>query len=263
MIKMAQLLKFKGVQELRAHIPDLHSPARTTWIGILAIGTFGLTTIFFIFVKQYIPEWSLDGQVIIITLGFLLLRMFFTHKNAYMLRYGKLAYRNAFLRFVLPGLALVFASVAHIGYMPGPTLPRLWWTSLFPIAGWYFVLLGATLWIRSILAFGFDYLTMLYVYYPEKSHRVDNNIYAVIRHPVYAGVLRLSIGLALLNGNAFSLFFGLLLLPFGLTAWIRLVEERELIERFGSGYAEYRKTTPAFWPRLRDLGKFFSFILKG
>jgi len=257
------MLKFKGVQELRAHVPDFSSPARIIWIGVLAMGAFSLTTIFFIFVKRYIPDWSLDGQVIIITLGFLLMRMFFTHKKTYMLRYGELAYRNAFFHFALPGLALVFASVAHIGYMPGPTLPRLWWTSLFPIAGWYFVLLGATLWIRAILAFGIDYLTMLYVYYPEKSRRVDNNIYAVIRHPVYAGVLRLGIGLALLNGNAFSLFFGLLLLPFGLTAWTRLVEERELIERFGSDYAEYRKTIPAFWPRLRDLGQFFSFILKG
>jgi len=89
------------------------------------------------------------------------------------------------------------------------------------------------------------------------------NIYAVIRHPVYAGVLRLGMGLALLNGNAFSLFFGLLLSPLALTSWVRLVEERELIERFGSGYIEYRKETPAFWPRPRDLKKFFRFVLKG
>ena len=92
---------------------------------------------------------------------------------------------------------------------------------------------------------------------------MSNSIYAVVRHPVYGGGLRLGIGLALLNGNAFALFFGLLLLPLGLTAWVRLVEERELIERFGSGYAEYRKATPAFWPRPRDLGKFFHFVLKG
>jgi len=153
--------------------------------------------------------------------------------------------------------------VAHIGYMPGPSLPRWWWTSLLPLAGWYFVLLGITLWMRAILTFGFDNLAMLYVYFPEKSRRVDTKIYAVIRHPIYAGVLRLGIGLALLNGNAFSLFFGLLLLPLGLTGWVLLVEERELIERFGSGYVDYRNATPAFWPRLRDLKKFYSFILTG
>jgi protein-S-isoprenylcysteine O-methyltransferase Ste14 len=73
----------------------------------------------------------------------------------------------------------------------------------------------------------------------------------------------LSIGLAFLNGNAFAIFFGVLLMPLSLTAWGRLVEEQELIERFGAGYLEYRKATPAFWPRLSKLGDFFSFLLKG
>lgn len=257
------MLKVKGLQELRAHMPDLRSTTSSLLIGLLAIGIFSLTTLFFLNVNHYIPDWSLDGQVIIMTLGFLLVRMFFTHKKAYAIRYGEMAYRNAFLRFVLPGLALIFASVAYIGYMPGPILPRLWWNSLFPLLGWYFVLLGVALWIRSIFAFGLDNLTMLYVYYPEKGRRVDNNIYAVIRHPVYAGVLRLGIGLAFLNGNVFSLFFGLLLLPLAFTSWVRLVEERELIERFGSGYGEYRTEVPAFWPRPRDWIKFFRFVLKG
>lgn len=256
-------MDFKGRQELIRHFPDLRSPARSAWIGILAIGIFGLTTIFFGYVKSNIPDWSLDGQVIILTIGFLLLRMFFTNKKAYIFRYGELAYRNAFVRFVLPGLALIFAAVTHIGFMPGPPLPSTWWTSLLPIAGWYFFLIGIAVWIRSILVFGLDNMTMLYVYFPKKSRRVENSIYSVLRHPVYAGVLQISIGLALLNGNAFSIFFGLLLMPFALTAWVRLVEEIELIERFGRGYVEYRKATPAFWPRLRNLGKFYQFVLKG
>jgi len=117
--------------------------------------------------------------------------------------------------------------------------------------------------MRSIVTFGADNLAMLYVYFPQEGHRVDNSIYEVLRHPIYAGVLRLGVGLALLNGNVFAIFFGLLLMPFGLTAWVRLVEEQELLERFGTGYANYRKATPAFWPRLRYLGEFFRFLLKG
>lgn len=100
---------------------------------------------------------------------------------------------------------------------------------------------------------------MLYVYFPGKGRRVDNSIYGVLRHPVYAGALRLGLGLAFLNGN----IFGLLILPFGLTTWVRLVEEKELIERFGDGYADYRKATPAFWPHPRNLGEFFRFLIKG
>jgi len=66
----------------------------------------------------------------------------------------------------------------------------------------------------------------------------------------------------LINGNANSLAF-ILFAPLGLTGWIRLVEEKELLERFGASYAEYRKRVPAFWPKWRDLGKFFGFLLAG
>jgi len=256
-------LDIKGLNELRECVPELRSPAGGAWIGTLATGLFSLVVIFFAFVKRSIPEWSLDGQVIILTIGFLLLRMFFSNKKSFIVRYGALAYRNAFFRFVLPGLALIFAAVAHIGFMPGPSLPNLWWTALFPYLGWYFVLVGTLLWLRAVLVFEVDNLTMLYVYFPEKSHRVNSSIYSVLRHPIYGGVLRLSIGLAFLNGNAFALFCGILLMPFGLTVWVRLVEEPELIERFGPGYAKYRKKTPAFWPRLRNLGRFYHFLLKG
>jgi len=44
---------------------------------------------------------------------------------------------------------------------------------------------------------------------------------------------------------------------------VRLVEEKELIERFGQSYLDYRKRIPAFWPRPRDLGGFFKFLLSG
>ena len=128
--------------------------------------------------------------------------------------------------------------------------------------GWLMLIVGVMLWVRGISAFGMDNLALLYVYYPEEGRIVDANIYSVLRHPVYAGVLRVIIGLALLNGNANSMAF-ILFAPLGLFGWIRLVEEKELIERFGGSYLDYRKRVPAFWPRLRDLGKFFGFLLMG
>ena len=72
----------------------------------------------------------------------------------------------------------------------------------------------------------------------------------------------MGIGLALLNGNANAIAFAILI-PLGFTSWIRLVEEKELIERFGRSYIEYRNRTPAFWPHLRDLGKFYKFLFTG
>jgi len=253
-------LNIKGLKELREHVPDLRSPVRVAWIAILAIGIFSLMINFYILVNRHLPIWGPDGQIIFLAIGFLLIRLFFVKKEAYFERYGELAYRNAFGRFALPGLMLIFASVAYTGYIPGPRIPLAWWEEVRLILGWYFALIGVVLWLRAAFVFGLDNLALLYVYFPDKGRRVDRSIYDVLRHPVYAGVLRLGLGLAFLNGNIFAVIFGFLILPFGLFAWVRLVEEKELLERFGDGYAAYRRTTPAFWPRLSDLGQFWKFI---
>jgi protein-S-isoprenylcysteine O-methyltransferase Ste14 len=102
---------------------------------------------------------------------------------------------------------------------------------------------------------------MVYVYFPEEGRLVDSSIYGVLRHPIYAAALYVVIGLALLSGNWIALVFAALM-PIGLTGWVRLVEEKDLIERFPD-YSNYRLGVPAFWPRLRDLGKFLGFLLKG
>ena len=52
-------------------------------------------------------------------------------------------------------------------------------------------------------------------------------------------------------------------LPPGLTLWLRLAEEPELTERFGAAYVDYRRSTPAFWPRLKDVSRFYTFLLTG
>jgi protein-S-isoprenylcysteine O-methyltransferase Ste14 len=73
--------------------------------------------------------------------------------------------------------------------------------------------------------------------------------------------MRVGLGLALLNSGIFALSF-MPFLPLGFFGWIRLVEEKDLIERF-SDYAEYRKRTPAFWVKPQDIGKFFKFLITG
>jgi len=47
-----------------------------------------------------------------------------------------------------------------------------------------------------------------------------------------------------------------------LTGWIRLVEEKELIERFPD-YVQNRKQVPTFWVTLRDIPKFYRFLIAG
>ena len=254
-------MKFKGMDILARHVPELNSTGGKARIALYAILLFALVTAYFITTDQ-IPTWSIDSQIIIIALGFLVMSLFFSRKQTYKEKYKELAYRNAFAHYGLPGLALIMAAIVHAGYMNGPFIPTGWWTIVFFALGWLMTCIGALLWIRGVFTFGADNLALLYVYHPEEGKIIDSNIYSILRHPVYAGVLRVGIGLALLNGNANAIAFAILM-PLGLASWVYLVEEKELIERFGQSYRDYRKRTPAFWPRLRNLGTFYKFLILG
>jgi protein-S-isoprenylcysteine O-methyltransferase Ste14 len=153
----------------------------------------------------------------------------------------------------MPGLALVFGAIAHAGYMNGPFIPPGWWTIIFLVLGWFMFCIGAILWIRGILTFGADNIAMLYVYHPAEGKIIESSIYNILRHPVYAGALRVGIGLALLNGNANAI-----VLPsfpwsqVGFDSW-----KKEVIERFSPILSRLSQTHPSLLARLGDLGKFF------
>ena len=253
-------MEIKGFSKLAKHVPELLSTSGKTKLALRFAGFFFLTTAYFI-VSDQIPTWTIDSQIVIMALGYLILSRFFTRKNIFIEKYKEMAYQQTLVRFVVPGLAVIFAALAHTAYMNGPKFTQPSITITLSALGWLLVIVGATLWIRAVFAFGLDYLTMLYVYFPAESRIVNTSIYSVLRHPVYAGALRIGIGLACLNMGIYALSFAVLL-PLGLTGWIRLVEEKELLERFPD-YAEYRRNTPAFWPRINKLPTFFKFLFTG
>jgi protein-S-isoprenylcysteine O-methyltransferase Ste14 len=255
-------MNIKGIEQLRSHLPGLNS-----WSGL--IGLFGIPVLLFLFVTVFFsteditwPFWWLDGEIVIGTIGFILLTLFFRSKSEFKTRFGPQAYAKAVQRFVFPGLAIIFAVVARFGYIPGPEIPRFLWFPVMPILGWLLIVIGAALWLRAVQTLGVDALAMLYVYHPEESRMVDQSIYRIVRHPVYGAALRIAFGLALVNGTWFGLTCSLVF-ALGLWTWVRLVEEKELHERFGSEYVDYRKRVPAFWPRWRDLGGFVTFLISG
>lgn len=253
-------MQLKGFDTLARRVPELNSAGGRLKIAAYFFGVFALITTYFILTDQ-IPTWTIDSQIVVMALGYLILSRFFTQKKKLIEKYGSDAYRQAFGRFALPGLATVFASIAHIAYMNGPKFTHPTLTTIFTWLGWVFVVIGAILWLRSAFTFGFDNIAMLYVYFPGEGRIVNSNIYGVLRHPVYAGVVRLGIGLALLNGGIYPLTFALLL-PLGFFGWVRLVEEREIIERIPA-YAEYRKKVPALFPRPNRIPAFFKFLFTG
>ena len=253
-------MELKGFTELARRVPELDSTEGKTRFAFRFFGFFILTTVYFI-ISDQIPTWTLDSQIVVMALGYLLLNRFFTQRKKYIDTYQDTAYRHAFLRFVVPGLAVIFSALVHIAYMNGPKFTQPTITTIFTILGLLLIFIGAVLCIRSATIFGLDYLTMLYVYFPEEGRIVNSSIYSILRHPIYAGVLQIAIGLACLNMGIYALVFAVLL-PLGVTGWVRLVEEKELLQRIPI-FVEYRQQVPAFFPKIKHLPTFFKFLLTG
>ena len=114
------------------------------------------------------------------------------------------------------------------------------------------VLFAAGMYVRAQVARLLSWSTIFGL--PEVSasrgpgHLVTEGIYSRVRHPRYVGI-----GLGILGGALFSNYLASYLLAAaylpGIYA-IVLLEERELRERFGSAYVEYRESVPRFFPRL-------------
>ncbi len=249
------------MKHLKSHVPELGS-GRGWIIAAMALAAFLLASAALGFIDRLWPAWSGVGQVALILLGFLWTAPFFWRRREYRQRWGDLAYRNAFGRHVLIGLPMIFAAVIHTVYLPGERIASGAALTVLGIMAVYFFATGFLLWLRAAFTFGFDNLAMLYVYFPEKGRLVASSIYAVIRHPVYSGVIRMGLALGLWRATGFSIGFGLFM-PVGLGLWLRLVEEPELVERFGDGYVRYQRRVPAFWPRAKEIGKFLRFLFEG
>lgn len=258
---MTAQTRIRGVNKLVAHVPDFGAGFRPI-IGLIALLSFAAATVMMVAIDQLWPASTGFGQIAAIIIGFVLAGQFFWRRQAYRAKWGALAYRNAFVRFILSGPPMIFAALAHNAYLPGARLLLGWAGTAVLILGLFLFVSGLVLWVRSILTFGIDNLAMLYVYFPNEGQMVNSSIYSVIRHPVYSAVAHLGLALGLWRGTWFSIAFGLFM-PVGLLIWLRFVEEPELIERFGDGYAAYRRKVPAFWPRVQNWKKFFRFLITG
>ena len=81
-------------------------------------------------------------------------------------------------------------------------------------------------------------------------HVVDTGPYAIVRHPIYTGVITAAIGLAIARGSNWSLF-GVLLIVAGF--WIKArLEERFLRTELGAdAYDAYARRTAMLVPYLK------------
>jgi protein-S-isoprenylcysteine O-methyltransferase Ste14 len=74
--------------------------------------------------------------------------------------------------------------------------------------------------------------------------------YHYCRNPMTLGTAVFYVGVAIWLGSISAVGLGLVY-PVGILIYIKLIEERELQERFGSQYLEYKERTPFLIPHLR------------
>ncbi len=232
---------------------ELSSPAKSLLLMIVIAVVALATRVFFDAVDGLFVGSTLISQAIVLWLGLAIVAQLIVRRRIFRARWGERAFSIAFRWCAIPGLTFVAMGIAHFVLIEGArVVPRE--IALIPYV--YLLVTGLVLWFRALMVFGIDNLSMMYVYFPNESRLVSSNVYSVLRHPIYSGVIRVAFALVLWNGSAFALFASFFV-PITMLAWLRWVEERELIERFGEGYRAYRARVPAFfnfnprtWPTL-------------
>ena len=78
--------------------------------------------------------------------------------------------------------------------------------------------------------------------------------FALCRNPMALGTILFYVGVGILVGSPLSVGLTFLFTA-GLIAYIKIIEEKELAERFGADYTSYRQGTPFLIPLLRKPGE--------
>ncbi|MHA2222176.1 MAG: methyltransferase family protein [Candidatus Thorarchaeota archaeon] len=281
----------KGIDKLREKLPAypgkkiallplrglLGSVIAYAFIIILSITPRVLSEITLLSVFE--PYLPLLGGILVAIVGLRLVWSLWNQRDEMKELHGDLAYQKMIRRGVV-GIFLVVTLVFQAftsfrSLPPGPPVNDLtiqWSRSLLPLFGiapevdlWFRMIVSgiliilAALTVRSAVnTFGMDYMTVVYLYFPEESEVQQHEIYSVIRHPAYLAGVILGIAGLFFRFSVYSILMCLLVyVVFRLQIWR---EERELIERFGEGYIEYRKEVPALFIRPSKIKSYLKFL---
>lgn len=158
---------------------------------------------------------------------------------------GEAAYRRCARYRLLSSVPLFVATANYVIYVFYPLpigLPRT-----FPWPWWISVLIAVPsgyLWYRGIKDAGEETMR------PKKTHTLYGGIYDTIRHPQAAGELMTWWVIAFLLHSPFLALVSFVWVPLFFAAC--LVEERDLVLRYGEAYDAYRRSTGFVLPKLRD-----------
>jgi protein-S-isoprenylcysteine O-methyltransferase Ste14 len=285
------LMKLKGIDKLREKLPA-YKGRRIAVIPAIALLSILLGLVFMLtldtvsriipsatLLAQLEPIFPVLGSFICVASGVFLVRQVWTQREKAKSELGDLAYQRMVFRGLI-GVFLLISALIHSfvsirSLPPGPPVneittqfsksflsilgvPVVVDVGLRVIGGGLFLILAILTVQRALFTFGFDYMIVVYLYFPEESEIQDHEIYSVVRHPTYfSGVLGV-IAAILTRLSVYSILLGCLVV-LGLLLQIRL-EEGELVERFGDSYLDYMERVPSLYVRPRDIRDYFRFL---
>lgn len=147
-------------------------------------------------------------------------------------------------------LSALFFGLACIGWIPitwkiSPST-RCWMLALGSLL--YFPGLLLLLWARLTLGKNYFVSNALGAQLFKEHELVTNGPYAIMRHPMYSGLILAALGGLLIYATWTTVYFGCFAPFLLIRAWR---EEKVLAAEFGEQWTAYCKRVPAFIPRLR------------
>jgi protein-S-isoprenylcysteine O-methyltransferase Ste14 len=279
-------MHIKGVDKFRKKLPG-YSGKRIILIPLIAMlsSVIGLSYLIMIYqipslftenqlIYEIEPFLPVIGQVSLISAGFFFVYLVWRKRKRLLIEEKESAYQKGII-FGMIGIPLILLTAllnyfpVYLLWQPYNPLTSLLSSSPFrmsPVIQVQLILslivlvMGLLTIRKAILTFGFDYMALVYLYYPEESELQNHNIYSVLRHPTYFAVTSIAFGGWIMFLSFYSLTAFLTVL-IGLNIHLKYVEEKELIERFGQSYIEYKNHVPALLPSFSNIPKILKFIL--
>jgi len=151
--------------------------------------------------------------------------------------------RLAHLVYMAAAFILLFRRDLPLGALDTRVVPDATWVEAIGVT---LTLAGVALAIWSRVHLGIQWSADVTI---REGHRlIASGPYALIRHPIYTGILTAMLGTAMIAGAARG-FLAVLLAGIGF-GWKAKKEERFLEQEFGPAYEEHRRRTGFFLPRL-------------
>lgn len=100
----------------------------------------------------------------------------------------------------------------------------------------YYAVAGGALGLLGILLMAIAHKQ---VPFHDPGYLVTTGIYSKIRHPIYYASILIVVGFPLLTGSVYTLYSSVLWIIFQL--YLRALDERELIKKYGKEYEDYKK----------------------